>query len=315
MTDKRARKTAEKTTDDATLGEWLATSVVEAADTGELPVLEWRLKPVFARPTPAQYLKELWGRRRFIWADARARAYRSTRGTFLGWVWLILSPFLNSMIFYIVFGLLLQTSRGIPNFLGYLVIGFNFFKVYRAALTKAGGIMRGSRNLIRAYVFPKGSLVISWVLRSFLDFLPVMAATLLFLIVVPPHVIPTWRWLLIIPTVLVSYVFVLGLAFFTSALTSVLPDLKFVWPLIGRFWFYTSGIFFSVDRFAGLPAVMAVMEANPGYVYLSISRDLLIYQTVPPLGTWLYFCSWAVLMLALGFTIFWMFEDKHGENL
>lgn len=297
------------------LGEWLATSVVETAATGQVPLLDWRLKPVFRRPSAGEYIKEIWGRRRFIWADARARAYQSTRGTFLGKVWLVLSPFLNSMIFFVVFGILLQTSRGIPNFLGYLVIGFNFFRIFRNALTSAGSIVRGSRNLIRAYVFPKGSLVVAWTIRSFLDFLPVLGATLLFIIIMPPHVTPTWRWLLLIPAIALAYIFILGLAFFTSAMTSIVPDMKFIWPLIGRFWFYTSAVFYGTERFARVPIVMAVMEANPSYVFLSISRDLLIYQTVPPLETWLYFTIWAILMLLIGFTIFWMFEDKHGENL
>lgn len=296
------------------LGEWLATSVVDNAPTGQVPVLDWRLKPVFTRPTLRQYVKDIWGRRRFIWADARGRAHQSTRGTFLGKVWLILSPFLNSMVFYIVFGLLLQTSRGIPNFLGYLVVGYNFFRIYQNALTRAGGILPGGRNLIRAYTFPKASLVVAWVLRAFFDFLPVLGATLLFVVLVPPHTMPTWRWWLLIPTILIAFLFVQGLAFFTAAMTSVLPDLKFIWPLIGRFWFYTSGIFFSIDRFAALPQVMAIMEANPGYVFLSISRDLVVYGVTPSLSQWAYFTAWSVLMFLLGLIVFWMFEERHGEN-
>lgn len=296
------------------LGEWLATTALESSETGSVPVLDWRLTPVSQKPSIGRYIQELWERRSFIWEDARAKAYQSTRGTVLGKIWLVLSPFANSMIFYLVFGILLQISRGIPNFLGYLVIGFNFFGLLRGALTGGGKILPNSRRLLRAYVFPKASVVISATIRQFLDFIPVLIATLLFIIFIPPHVKPTYLWLFIIPVVLCAFVFVLGLNLFTAAWTSVLPDMKFIWPLVGRLWFYTSGIFFGMNRFDSLPKIKAVMEANPGYVFLTMSRDLLIYQTMPTAQTWAYFAAWSLLLMCIGFLCFWLFEENHGND-
>ena len=115
------------------LSEWLAVRTLEAADTGELPIMEWGLKPVVATPPFLEYWKDVWDRRAFIWADAKAKAFQTTRGTILGKAWLIIQPFLNAMIFYIVFAVMLRVSRGIPNFLGYLVIGISFFPIYNSA--------------------------------------------------------------------------------------------------------------------------------------------------------------------------------------
>ncbi len=300
--------------DNSSLGEWLATTSLETAQTGSVPIVSWRLRPVNQKPSVGEYLRQLWERRSFIWEDARAKAYQTTRGTFLGKVWLVLSPFANSMVFYIVFGLLLQISRGIPNFLGYLVVGYNFFALFRKTLTGGGKILPKSQRLLRAYVFPKASVILSWTIRQFLDFIPVLIATLLFVALIPPHVAPSWHWLLIVPVLAIAFIFILGLALFTSAWTSVLPDMKFIWPLIGRFWFYTSGIFYGMNRFDALPKIKAVMEANPGYVFLSMSRDLIVYETVPPLSSWLYFGVWSLLLLGIGFLCFWLFEENHGNE-
>lgn len=309
-----SRHAKEPETNTEELGEWLATTVLETAQTGAVPVLSWRLHPVLQKPPISEYIKEIWGRRHFIVADAKARAYQVTRGTLLGKVWLVLSPFLNSMIYWVIFGLLLQTSRGVPNFLGYLVIGFNFFAIYQNALTSGGGIIKGSENLIRAFTFPRASVVVSWVIRSFLDFLPIFGATLVFIIAVPPHALPNWRWLLTIPAILIGFVFSFGLALFTSAVTAIIPDMKFIWPLIGRFWFYVSGIFFTLERFESIPWVQAIMKLNPGYVFLSVNRDLLIYETVPDLNTWIYLAGWSFLMAAIGFIVFWMWEERYGQR-
>lgn len=85
---------------------------------------------------------------------------------------------------------------------------------------------------------------------------------------------PTWHWLLITIVLAFGFLFTFGLVLITNFVTSLLPHMKYIWPLIGRFWFYVTGVFFSIDRFDSLPAVKTVMEVNPAYVYLSMSRDL-----------------------------------------
>ncbi len=309
---------SKKTVDDQatqSLSDWLATTTLEVADTGEVPVQAWKLGPVISKPSFAKYWAEVWRRRAFVWADARARAFQTTRGTLLGKVWLVLSPFLNAMIFYLIFGLLLQVSRGIDNFLGYLVIGVLFFPVVQDALGGGSQALLSSRNLVRAFSFPRAAVVMSWSVRNALDFIPILVASLVFIVVVPPHVMPTVYWPLVVPIVLLGFVFANGLALATSAWTAAVPDLKFIWPLLGRFWFYVSGVFFSLDRFEDLFLVSFIMQANPAYVFLTMARDVLIYQTMPPLFSWLYMTTWAVGMWIIGAVVFWWREEKYAEEL
>lgn len=262
-----------------------------------------------------EYLKEIWGRRHFIVADARGRAYQNTRGMVLGRIWLILNPFLNSMVYWFVFGMLLQVSRGIPIFLGYLVVGFNFFAILRSALGAGPGIISSSSNLVRAYSFPRISVVFAWTLRQFLDFLPVLLATLLFVMIMPTiQVPPTVFWLVVPVSVALGFVFVFGLAAISTALTSLLPDLKFIWPMITRLWFFTSGVFFGTARFDKIPTVKAIVEANPGYVFLTINRDLIVYGRMPSADLWVYFGVWAVGAALIGFLLFWLVESSYGQN-
>ncbi len=279
------------------------------------PVDASGLRPVSLKPPLVQYVQELWGRRHFIVADARARAFQNTRGMLLGRVWLILSPFLNSMVYWFVFGMLLQISRGIPIFMGYLVVGYNFFEVVRSALGAGPQIISGSANLVKAYSFPRISVVFAWTLRAFLDFLPVLAATLIFVLVMPTiQVPPTIFWLLIPVSLLLGFTFVFGLAAISTALTTLAPDLKFVWPMATRVWFFTSGVFFGTARFENVPTVKALVEANPGYSFLEINRDLIVYGQMPPGELWLYFAAWAIVMAIVGFLFFWLIESKYGQK-
>ncbi len=298
------------------VGRWLAEIALDSPDTTSMHILGWRLTPVSQRPPLGQYIKRTWNRRHFILADARARAFQSSRGTLLGRTWLVVSPFLNAMVYYLIFGVVLHTNRGIENFPAYLVIGVNFFAILRVSLASGSAVLttKVSQNLMKSFSFPRISMVIAWSIRQFLDFLPSFVATIVFIIAMPPHELPRLEWLLIVPVVACGFVLALGIALVAGVLTSILPDLKFIWPLVSRFWFYASGVFFSINIMQDLPAIKPFMEVNPGYVFLSMSRDLLIYQTIPTLTSWIYLAAWAFLSLGIGVLLFWMREDSYGRQ-
>lgn len=268
---------------------------------------------VGARPPLGEYIRSLWDRRHFIVSESRGKAYGTVRDTFLGKVWLILEPFLNSAVYYVIFGLVLNMSRGVPNFLGYLVVGVTFFGILSKHLGGAANIISSGKPLIKAFAFPRAALVLSFSLRQYIDFLPSIIAAIIFILVIPPHVAPTWTWLLMPLALLLGIPFCLGMAFITATFTTLIPDMKFIWPLITRFWFYASGVFWSVDRFAADSTIALVMHVNPGWVYLEIMRESLVYGRVPGAELWLYFGIWSVAVFVIGFLLFWSQEEKFSN--
>lgn len=267
---------------------------------------------VGARAPLPQYIRGIFERRHFIIAESKAKAHGSIKGTALGKAWLILEPFLNSAVYYIIFAVLLRFDRGMDNFVAYLVIGVSFFSYLSRSLGGGAKIIPGGRNLIKAFAFPRASLVFSFALRNILDFLPTMFATMLFIVIIPPHVIPSWTWLLFPIVFLTAIPFAIGLAFISATLTTLVKDLKFIWPLITRFWFYGSGVFWSIDMFDN-PTYQSIMMANPGWVFLELSRETLAWGNVPDLSLYLYFLAWSVAIFIIGFLLFWSQEKKFGE--
>ncbi|SDN22165.1 teichoic acid transport system permease protein [Actinomyces ruminicola] len=271
-----------------------------------------RLSPVGQRPRLGKYIAQLWQRRHFIWADARAKALGSQRGTLLGNAWLIVKPMLDSLVFFIIFGLLLQTSRGIENFIGYLIIGVTLFPPLQRAITGGAQVIQNGRNMIRGFSFPRAVLPISYTLRSAIDSLPPLLAVLLLVMALPPHALPTWHWVLIAPIFLLQFTFGLGLTFFTARITALLPDMRNIWPFLTQFWFYGSGVFFSYERFIDHPTMLAFMDVNPGYLILTMYRNCILYSTVPDARSWVMLIAWAFGTFALGFVFFWAKEVDYG---
>lgn len=281
----------------------------------EVEISAWRLGIVSAKLPLGQYLRQLWQRRHFIRADSRAKAFATTRGTFLGKVWLVVKPFLESLIFFLIFGLLIGTRHGVENFPAYLVVGVNFFSLISAGLNSGPMIVIGSKNLIHAFAFPRLSLVISWLIRTLWDFLPVYVVTCLVVIFIPPGVTPNFIILLSIPIILIACFFTFGTAALAASLTTRFPDLKFIWPLITRIWFYGSGVFFAIDTLIDDRVLLAAMKANPAYLFLMMSRQVIVYETIPPTEEWVQLALWALGMAVIGTVVFWRHEESYGREI
>ena len=273
-----------------------------------------RLKPVGQRPPLGTYVHQLWKRRYFIWADSRARAFSGNRDTLLGRFWLVGKPILDGLTFFLIFGLLLGTARGIDNYIGFLLIGVFMFSFTSGSLTAGATVMVGGKNLIRAFSFPRASIPLALALRQAISTLPVIATMLVMIAVIPPHAKVTWLWALFPLVFVLQLSFNTGVILYAARLTNALPDLRMVIGFFSRLWMYGSGVMYSIDRWVTHPTALAAMELNPAFCVLEISRDLLLYGTTPDLKLWLTLTAWAVVTPLLGFLYFWQGEEDYGRE-
>ena len=82
-----------------------------------------------AGPVPAfaEYVRQLWDRRHFISAFASAKMTAQYSQAKLGQVWQVATPLLNALVYYFIFGLLIGTRDGVPDFVPFLVTGVFIF--------------------------------------------------------------------------------------------------------------------------------------------------------------------------------------------
>lgn len=272
------------------------------------------LQPVGARPPLGRYLKELWGARHFVSYDARVRLSVSQEHTILGKVWLVLNPMMLGLTFYLVFGLLLQTDRGIENFLGYLIVGLMMFLYTSRSFTAGARSIVQGKNLIKGFSFPRAALPLGIVVREAMSQVYVLIAMFLIVIAAPPSETITPLWLLIIPIFLLQTLFNWGAGMFFAPLVHRIPDLANLISLFTRLWMYSSGIFYDPSRFTDNPTILALFHLNPLYQVLQMARGAILYETAPPLNSWLILGAWAVGALVLGLLVFWWNEESYADE-
>ena len=263
------------------------------------------------RPSLSVYLANLWGRRHFIVADARLRAFRTAKSYRLWRFWLLAQPLLDAAMYGFIFGFLLRTSRGVDNFLGYLILGVTFFGLLTGWVNGGTSLLQTSKNLMQAFAFPRAALVLSQSLRYMIDNLPSLIVGVLFALAAQWQKPIAWTVILVIPLTALMWVFGTGLMFMVARITAFVPDSKVLINLAVRAWFFSSGVFFSLDRFAHTPALYRIFQLNPGYLFLDAIRNCVLYASEPTFSTWLYLLACSLGTFGLGFAFFWRAEARY----
>ncbi|MGW9552015.1 ABC transporter permease [Citricoccus zhacaiensis] len=270
---------------------------------------------VGARPGFFRYLRQLWDYRSFILFDSQSRIAGGNSENSLGRLWLVLNPVLNGATYFFVFGLLLGTGRGIENFIAYLIIGVFMFRFTSSAIMSGARSITNNRSVVRAFQFPRATLPLAVNVREMLVQVPAFASMFVLILIIPPLEPVTWKWLLMIPLVVVQFLFNVGLSLLLARLVTRHNDLVNLISFGTRIWLYLSAVFFSIDRFEDHPAVMTVMELNPMFCVLDIARDSLLYDTWPDPRHWIVLLSWTAVLLVVGMLVFWRAEETYGvEN-
>ncbi|MGW3623439.1 ABC transporter permease [Streptomyces sp. NPDC000880] len=300
----------------------IATSVRPSPDDGltsaELAA-KYGLSVSGARPGLADYIRQLWGRRHFILAFSQAKLTAQYSQAKLGQLWQVATPLLNALVYFLIFGLILKASKGMPVevYIPFLVTGVFVFTFTQSSVMAGVRAISNNLGLVRALHFPRAALPISFALQQLQQLL--FSMIVLVLIVVFFGSYPSGAWLLVIPALALQFVFNTGLALIMARLGAKTPDLAQLMPFIMRTWLYASGVMFSIRvMLEDKPAWIAdVLMYNPAAIYMDLIRFALIdgYGSENlPSHVWIAALAWAILIGCGGFVYFWKAEERYGRG-
>lgn len=273
------------------------------------------LKPVGVRSSFKHYLSELWQRRHFIWRESKNKVLHKTSETFLGPLWLVLSPLLNAAFYWVIFGIVLGVSRGMENFVAFIIIGVLMFQFTSSVIGQGARSITGAKSMIKAFAFPRAAIPISLVVRETLSQLVIIVVMVTMILLIPPHVSVSVEWLALPAVLALQVILNLGIAFVFSRLGYRLPDFTQAVTFLVRVLMYGSGVIFPVTRFVDQDSwIMIIVELNPIYVMLEAYRSILMENTLPEASTWLILGGWALGLLLVGFMYFWNAEEDYARE-
>jgi len=204
------------------------------------------------------------------YAELKAEAQLS----YMGYVWWVLEPLLNVILFYVILAYILEQST--VGAIGFLVVGAVTWQWFNASVMGAANSVIDAGAMLRQIYLPKMVLPLILILSSTWKFLFLFVLLVLFCWVTghPPAVSYIVLPVLILLEFMVIVAFTLPLAF----VMPYFPDARVTVEAILRSAMLVSGIFFPVEK---LP------ESYRLYFHLNPMADLIeAFRAVLIDGQW-----------------------------
>jgi len=196
------------------------------------------------RGLSALQLHALWEYRELlyflVWRDIKVR-YKQTA---LGITWVVLQPVISTLVFTVIFGLLLNVpSNGLP-YPVFAFAGLLPWQYFASALTRTSSNLVDNTNLITKVYFPRLIIPLSGVVSSLVDFAVglVMMAVLMAIY----RVQLSWAVLLLPLFLLLAMATALGFGLWLSALNVRYRDIKQLLPFVVQLWMYVTPVIYPV---------------------------------------------------------------------
>ncbi len=258
-------------------------------------------------------LRALWEYRELLfflaWRDVKVR-YKQTA---LGVTWIVLQPVLSTIVFTLIFGVLLGVpSNGAP-YAVFSLAALVPWQYFSGSISRVGTSLVNSSHLITKVYFPRLIVPLTGVISTLVDFAIgfVVLLVLIFIYRVPLTLQVVWLPLFL----LLAIVTALGFGLWLAALNVKYRDVNYLIPFLLQLWMYATPVVYGATV---IPEQLRwVMALNPmtgvveGFRWCLLGSVL--EQTAPPGPLTLVTAAISLAVLLTGVVFFRSTEKTFAD--
>ncbi len=252
--------------------------------------------------------KELYQYRELLKTSVSKEIRGKYKGSFLGVLWSFVNPLLQTIIYSIVFSILLRSDM--DHYTTFIVIGVLSWTWFTTSISGGTNCVLINGGIIKKVYFPREILPISIVTSGMINY---MISCLIILIFLACTGIGYSLNILFLPLIMiVQYVLQLGILFITSSINVYIRDAEYIVNFLVNMAFYATPILYSSSMFGQFAGILRL---NPMTTIIDSYRNIFYYQTMPnfyALG--LVFLA-SLLLLIIGYAIFKKLERGFAEEV
>lgn len=226
----------------------------------------------------------------------------------LGYLWSIANPLSSAFIYFVAFGLILQTRE--QNYALVLISALFPWQWLANSVNSSANLFIGKASLIKKVNFPRNIIPLCAVLNHMVHFMASIPI-LLVLLLISNHY-PHLSWIYGFPLLLViQFCTAYGIALAISSINLFFRDLERLVGVIMHFLFFLTPILYTVNRY---PAEYRnlIIAINPATPLIISWRGLFLDGTLEPRPL-LLSIFYAGLFLTLGHLIYKKLSWKFAE--
>lgn len=218
-------------------------------------------------------------------------------GSFLGFLWVLLKPFLLFLVLFLVFSYLFHTER---NYGLSLLAGLLIFYYFSEATNRGLTTMLDKANIILKVNFRREVAVLAPTINAAINFAIGVVIFFIFWLFHPQPI--HLSSLFALYYILLLTILVLGFSFFASILYVQFRDLLSIWEVLLQVIFYITPIIYPLGL---LPSfVQRYIFANPLSIIVEGAKAALFGQAAPSVAHVVYVSVFCVGFFVCGYFFF-----------
>ena len=276
------------------------------------------MREITQKPTNWKYLNPLsalrgiWKYRDLLSQLVRRNIEVRYKGTMMGLIWMVVTPFVMLAVYTFVFGVVLKVRWGaefgdsMAAFALIMFCGMTVFNIFSDSINGSVNIVTGNPNYVKKVVFPLELLPVSTVLSACFFGL-IWIVILLLGIVLFLHkfcLAAVCLPLIFILLILISC----GIAWFVASLGVFVRDLSHVIGIVMMVLYFMTPIFYSVEMVPESFRIVLIM--NPLTPLVQSARQVLMYDKWPDWHALGIVAIFSIIIFQLGY--FWFMKTKRG---
>lgn len=264
----------------------------------------WSLRKAFEDITVSRHVIS-----RLFWRDFVAQF----RQKILGYLWILLSPFLAIVSFLFLFFVgVLKPGEGEIPYAAYVLIGGMIWSCLPTTIAAVSSGLQNQSDLILRTSIPKLALAISSLAGAVYNIFISMITTGIVLIII--GIKPTWWFLayplLVLPIILLGF----SIGLILSVIGSIAKDLTPLLLQIIALIMYITPVVYMPSTIQN-PAIRTIIDWNPVSPLIEIPRSLICLGNADSLFYFLWVSLGTIVFTAFALHIFYVLEDLVPERL
>jgi len=245
-------------------------------------------------------LRELWDYRDLLYLLVRRDIITVYKQTLLGAFWFVLPPILNTVIYFVLFGVIAKVSTDGTNPVLFYLTGLIAWGYFADCINRTSTTFRSNASIFGKVYFPRLIVPLSSVVSALIKFgvqLILLVTVLLFFLIRGENVHPQYAYLWLLPILLLMMMFS-GLAFgiIISSLTTKYRDLTNMVPFAVQLLMYATPVIYPASI---IPSkYLWILQINPLTPLIESMRFIFVGSDQ---------INWLMLGYSLVFTIVTLF--------
>ena len=257
-----------------------------------------------------ELLTNLYNYRQLLKSNVKKEIRGKYKGSFLGILWSFVNPLLTTLVYAIVFPIILRNSE--PHYVTFIVIGILPWTYFTTVIMQGTTTVLMNSGIIKKVYFPREILPISINTSGLINFL--ISCLIIFIFLICSGIGFSWYILFLPFIIMIQYIFQQGIIFITSAINVYVRDAEYIINFIINMLFYATPILYSATMFEE-SALKWIIYLNPMATIINSYRDILYYQVIPNVSSLLIVLLVSCILFYAGLKIFKKLEKGFAEEV